>query len=107
MWLEAHLPIRRGSRSASCERLSEGFMARVFESRHRYFHLNIGLARCTMHRSLHFTFFLLIAIGKFASDPHDLVTTGPLAPSPATGINNQTPPCEILNSLFDCIVDFI
>jgi len=51
--------------------------------------------------------FLLIAIGKFASSPHDLVTTGPLAPSPVTGINNQTLPCEILNSLFDCIVDFI
>jgi hypothetical protein len=25
--------------------LSKGFMARVFESRHRYFHLNIGLLR--------------------------------------------------------------
>src|SRR5262249_16749114 len=47
--------------------------------------------------------FLLIAIGKFASNPHDLVTTGPLAPPPPTGINNQTLPREILN----CLLDFI
>jgi hypothetical protein len=48
--------------------------------------------------------FLLIAIGKFASSPHDLVTTGSVAPSPATGINNQTLPCEILDGLFDCSI---
>src|SRR5262249_3882509 len=48
--------------------------------------------------------FLLISIGKFASDPHDLVTTGPHVPPPTTGINNQTLPCEILNCLFDGIV---
>jgi hypothetical protein len=65
------------------------------------FQLDIALVRVSVQ------LFLLIAMGKFASDPHDLVTTSPLAPSPATGINNQTLPCEILNGLFDLIRGFI
>jgi hypothetical protein len=35
---------KRQHLDASCERLSEGFMARVFESRHLYSSLNIGFA---------------------------------------------------------------
>ena len=39
-------------------------------------------------------------------DPHDIVTTGQLAPFPATAINNQTLPCHILQGLFDCFKAF-
>jgi hypothetical protein len=39
------LPIRRTCRHTTRKRLSEGFMAGVSESRHRYVHLNIGLAK--------------------------------------------------------------
>src|SRR6516225_9283602 len=66
MWLKAHLPIRRGGRHAACERLSKGFVARVFESRHvhtaagkSFWHINL-LSKLSTRGRNRFDRFLLV-----------------------------------------------